>query len=43
MAALTGDFKRTVSLNLTLVRQQGNLSECLTKAALTQARENLAS
>ena len=40
MAALIGDPKRNVSLN-TAIRRQASLSECLTQAALTQARLNL--
>lgn len=42
MAALIGDPKRNVSLN-TAIRRQASLSECLTQAALTQARLNLSS
>lgn len=42
MAVVAGDLKRSVSLN-TAARRQNCLSECLTQATLTQARENLAS
>ncbi|XP_029671428.1 B-cell linker protein-like isoform X1 [Formica exsecta] len=41
MASLMSDTKRNMSLN-TAVRRQASLSECLTQAALTQARLNLA-
>lgn len=42
MATIIGDSKRNISLN-TAIRRQASLSECLTQAALTQARLNLAS
>ncbi|EFN64538.1 Lymphocyte cytosolic protein 2 [Camponotus floridanus] len=41
MASLMSDTKRNMSLN-TAIRRQASLSECLTQAALTQARLNLA-
>ncbi|KOC71035.1 Lymphocyte cytosolic protein 2 [Habropoda laboriosa] len=41
MTTIIGDSKRNVSLN-TATRRQASLSECLTQAALTQARLNLA-
>lgn len=40
--ALVSNSKRSVSLN-TSMRKQASLSECLTSAALTQARLNLSS